>query len=251
MSDWDSAKNWYNDCVGEKGHYYHQAVVLPNALNLLNLHAKNSLLDLGCGQGVLARHLIKDVDYVGVDLSSKLIAEAKKTTKRASTAFISADASKPLPIEKTDFDAACFLLCLQNMEHPEGAIANASKHLKETGKLVIVLNHPCFRTPRQSSWGVDEQAKLQYQLLTAYLSPMKIPLQIHPGKGDQGGMTISYHYPISQYIAWLAQHGFVVDQLQEWCSDKTSEGGKARMENRARKEIPLFLAISALLYTKK
>src|SRR5579872_4859138 len=52
---WDSSENWYSSCVGEKGHYYHQTVVLPNVLRMLGKF--HSLLDLGCGQGVLARHL--------------------------------------------------------------------------------------------------------------------------------------------------------------------------------------------------
>ncbi len=250
MSGWDPAKKWYHDCVGEKVHYYHQTVVLPNVLRLLDLRSGNALLDLGCGQGVLARHLPKAIDYTGVDLSGELIKEAKRITKNPSVALIPYDAYKPLPIEKTNFDAACFLLSLQNMENPEGAIANAGKHLKEMGKLLIVLNHPCFRIPRQSAWGIDDAAKLQYRRVNTYMTPMAIPLQIHPGKGDQAGTTTSYHYPLSQYISWLHKYGFAVSGLEEWCSDKTSEGGKARMENRARKEIPLFLTLNTFLFKK-
>lgn len=250
MSGWDSAESWYSGCVGEKGHYYHQAVVLPNALRLLDLNKNTSLLDLGCGQGVLARNIPKGIDYVGVDLSKKLIDEAKKTTKREATAFLTADASQSLPLEKTDFDRACFLLSLQNMENPEGAIATASRHLKAQGKLLLVLNHPCFRIPRQSGWGVDEQAKLQYRRMNGYMTPMKIPLQIHPGKGDEAGVTITYHHPLSQYMGWLQKYGFAAYALEEWCSDKVSEGGKARMENRARREIPLFLALATFLFKK-
>jgi hypothetical protein len=33
--------------------------------------------------------------------------------------------------------------------------------------------------------------------------------------------------------------------MEEWCSDKKSEGAAARMEDRARKEFPLFLTILA------
>ena len=250
MSDWDPAENWYSGCVGEKGHYYHQAIVLPGILRHLHLQKGSSLIDFGCGQGVLARSIREEIEYVGIDLSKKLIDEAKKITKKRSCLFLHSDASKPLKIDKTDFDAASFILSFQNMENPEGAIANAAKHVKEMGKLVLVLNHPCFRIPRQSSWGIDESAKLQYRRVNSYMSPMEIPLQIHPGKGEKAGTTTSYHYPISQYTKWLQKYGFAIQEIEEWCSDKQSQGSKARMENRARREIPLFLMLSAFLFKK-
>ncbi|MES2273511.1 MAG: class I SAM-dependent methyltransferase [Chlamydiota bacterium] len=244
--NWDSSERWYNSCVGEKGHYYHQSVVLPGALRLLHLQEKGALLDLGCGQGVLARQLPEQISYWGVDLSSELIASARKLTQRKNTEFLVADASGKIPLEKKDFDSACFILSLQNMEHPEGAISNARRHLKDNGKLLIVLNHPCFRIPRQSSWGVDESAKLQYRQINSYMTPQKIPIQTNPGQKEQSSVTYSYHYPLSAYAGWLRKEGFVITHLEEWCSDKKSEGAKARMEDRARREIPLFLSILAM-----
>jgi len=43
----------------------------------------------------------------------------------------------------------------------------------------------------------------------------------------------------------LKEAGFVIEMLDEWCSDKQSTGSKAKMENRSRDEIPMFLAIVA------
>ena len=244
-SNWDAAEPWYHCCVGEKGHYYHQSVVLPNAIRLLELNASSSLLDLGCGQGVLSRHLPKNVTYFGVDLSLKLLAAAKRMSARSQSTFIAADACAPLPLEKRDFNRACFILSLQNMEHGENAIANASCHLQKEGILLLVLNHPCFRIPRQSGWGVDEKAKLQYRRINRYMSPLQIPLQIHPSKGEKSETFHSYHHSLSDYGNWLKKAGFTISLIEEWCSDKKSEGTKARMEDRARKEFPLFLALQA------
>jgi ubiquinone/menaquinone biosynthesis C-methylase UbiE len=251
MSSWDAAEKWYSDCVGNKGHYYHQSVVLPNALRMLNLTKQKSLIDLGCGQGVLARHLPDSIEYTGVDLSKKLIDEAKRTTKRKNCSFHVADATaQKLPLGKTDFDRASCILALQNMEHGEGAIQSAARHLREEGELLLVLNHPAFRIPRQSGWGVDEKASLQYRRMNGYMSPMNIPLQINPGKGEKSEIFYSYHQPLSNYISWLSKAGFLIHALEEWISDKKSEGAKARMEDRARREIPLFLALGAILFKK-
>lgn len=242
---WDSSESWYSSCVGEKGHYYHQAVILPNVSRLLDLKKQKSLLDLGCGQGVLARHIPCGIEYWGVDGSEKLLAEAMKLTKNPKCHFIHADATATLPIEKTNFDCACFVLSLQNMEHPKGAIQNAAFHLKPEGHLLIVMNHPCFRIPRQSHWGIDEASQLQYRRINRYMSPEKIPIQTTPAKGEKSSLTFSYHFPLSSYTEWMHESQFAILKIEEWVSDKKSEGPKARMEDRARKEFPLFLTFLA------
>lgn len=243
-TSWENSEEWYNRCVGEKGHYYHEAFILKGALRLLDLKPGSSLLDLGCGQGVLERHLPKTVKYLGVDSSKSLIAAAQKMSSRD---FLVADVCAPLPINDQKFDSACFILSLQNMEHPELAIAQASQHLNPGGKLLLILNHPCFRIPRQSNWGVDEQMHLQYRRMNVYMSPQKIPIQTTPSKGEKSATTYSFHYPLSFYVSALSKNNLHVICLEEWCSDKKSEGGRAKMEDKARKEFPLFLTILAKL----
>lgn len=240
--NWDASEKWYTSCVGEKGHYYHQSVILPNVKRLLEKFS--SLLDLGCGQGVLARQMPKETEYVGIDQSKALIASAKKLTKQAQ--FFVADAAHKLPIEKRDFDRATFILSLQNMEKGDDAIQHAAEHLKLNGKLLMVLNHPCFRIPRQSSWGIDEKKKLQYRRVDSYMLPLEIPIQTHPGKQEESSATFSYHHPLSEISSWLKKANLTIEVIEEWCSDKKSSGAKAKMEDRARNEIPLFMAIRAI-----
>ena len=240
-SSWESSHSWYDRVVGEKGHYYHQSVILPGVLRLLSLSPGDRLLDVACGQGILARSLSKGVDYVGADASPSLIAAAKQKSKHT---FLVADATKPFPLEEMSFTAATIILALQNIERGDLALQNIAPLLKKGGSLVLVLSHPCFRIPRQSSWGIDEPKKLQYRRIDRYLTPMSIPIQTHPGqKGTVE--TTTYHHPLSTYTQWLQQAGFAITEMEEWVSDKKSTGGAARMENRAREEFPLFLAIKA------
>lgn len=244
MSDtsWESSHKWYDTIVGEKGHYYHEHVVLPNSLKLLSLKQGDSLLDLGCGQGILSRHIPAHIDYVGIDASPSLIKEAKKRSQKP---FHVGDITKPLTLKHEQFSHAALILVLQNIEDHEKALENASQALKSGGKLLIVLNHPCFRIPRQSSWGVDEAKKLQYRRLDLYMSSLKIPIQTNPGAGEKSATTWSFHHPLSVYTEGLSKAGFVIAKMEEWLSDKQSTGAKARMENRSREEFPLFLALLA------
>ncbi len=239
-TSWESSHKWYDSIVGEKGHYYHEQIVLPNTLRLLKLQKDSSLLDLGCGQGVLARSIPHGIKYTGIDAAASLIHSAKAKSKHPFYVF---DITKPLQIKEAPFSHAALILVTQNLEHLEGAFKNASNHLQPGGKLLIVLNHPCFRIPRQSSWGVDEAKKLQYRRLDLYMSSLKIPIQTNPGKNEKSDTTWSFHHPLSFYFQELSKAGFLIETVEEWISDKKSSGGKASMENRSRKEFPLFMAL--------
>jgi len=111
-----------------------------------------------------------------------------------------------------------------------------------------VLNHPAFRIPRQSGWGINEKTKQQYRWVNRYSTPLKIPIDMNPGQKNQkssGQTTWSFHRSLQDYVSMLVKAGFVITGLEEWSSDKESEGKAARMENRARQEFPLFLTLIA------
>lgn len=244
-SSWEPVEGWYDKIVGEKGHYYHQKIVLPGVLKLLNLSPTASLLDLACGQGILARHLPPKVRYVGVDASASLIRAAGQHASKETQRFLVGDVTSPLSLEPQTFTHATLILALQNIADPLLVFKNAKQHLVPGGRFVIVLNHPCFRIPRQSSWQIDEAKKIQYRRIDRYLSPMEIPIQAHPSQKEKSAATLTFHHPLSSYSRWLKEAGFSIELIEEWCSDKTSYGKTAKMENRARDEIPLFLALVA------
>jgi ubiquinone/menaquinone biosynthesis C-methylase UbiE len=247
-TSWENVGGWYNGIVGDEGHYFHQRIILPGVLKLLGIDKNKdcALLDLACGQGVLARQLPINCHYTGIDISPTLIKAAKNTDKKPTHEFIVGDASKTLPLKKQDFTHAAILLALQNIEDGDQVVMNAARHLQKGGKFVIVLNHPCFRIPRQSGWGIEEEKKLQYRRIDRYQTDMKIPIQAHPSKGTSSATTWSFHHPLSTYSQWLKGAGFHIESIDEWCSDKTSTGKNAKMENRSREEFPLFMAITAV-----
>ena len=233
MPSWEEASSWYDKLVGEGGHYYHESVILP-ALSK-ELQGAISLLDVGCGQGILARHIPSKTAYLGLDASPSLIAAARK--KSPGCIFEVADVCKPWKIKKNDFTNAVMLLSFQNMESPKVALQEIRKHLISSGQLIIVLNHPAFRIPRHSSWGVDEKAHIQFRRINHYMSPQKIPIQV------QQTTTWSFHYPLSTISQMLFEAGFSIKKIEEWCSDKKSQGAHKAIENRARKEFPLFMTL--------
>jgi ubiquinone/menaquinone biosynthesis C-methylase UbiE len=241
-TSWENVGGWYNKSVGDRGAYYHEHVVIPKTLKLLGLHTGDNILDLGCGQGILGRSIPSGVNYTGVDIAPTLVRYAQAKDHKKEHVYVVGDVTRPLVVGD-GFTHAAIILALQNIENPAAVFQNLSRHIQIHGTVVVVLNHPCFRIPRQSLWGTDEQSKLQYRRINRYMTPLTIPVSMHPGQ-KQGESTWSFHNPISSYVSMIASVGFMVDAMEEWTSDKESQAGKTgKMENRARAEFPLFLAI--------
>ncbi|TPW21142.1 MAG: hypothetical protein FD126_971, partial [Elusimicrobia bacterium] len=247
-TSWQGASKFYDDSVGEAGHFYHQTVVLPGVMKMLRLGETECVkfLDLACGQGVMSRALPLTVEYWGVDLAEDLLASARKQDVRPTRRFIHADACGPLPFDDADFTHAACVLALQNVERPEALIATAAAHLAPGGRLVLAMNHPAFRIPKQSSWGEDMRMRIRYRRMDRYLSRQRIAIKMNPSLGDKSPETWSFHAPLSDIFLWFRQAGLYVEHLEEWVSNKKSAGPASVMENRARAEFPLFLALSAI-----
>jgi len=111
---------------------------------------------------------------------------------------------------------------------------------------VIVMMHPCFRGAKETSWGWDEKAGVQFRRIDRYLLPRKTPIATHPGS-NPNQYTWTFHRPLGAYVKSLGHAGFTIDAIEEWPSHKQSTSGpRAAAENTAREEIPLFLALRAI-----
>lgn len=245
-TSWEKVKDWYDGAVGREGHYYHRNLILPQLLKDWNLPLSPSpdVLDLACGQGVLGRAIPPHIPYTGIDASSSLIQLARQYDPHPLHQYLIGDITKALALKKKKFSHISIILALQNLEHPQLAISQAARHLREDGILTLVINHPFYRIPRQSSWGYDESKKLQFRRIDSYMSSLKIPIQTHPGS-ISSAETFTFHWPLSLLSHWIGKENLVIKAIDEWCSDKVSTGAKAKVENRARSEFPLFMAIHA------
>lgn len=78
-TDWQNVADWYDRLVGEQGSEFHQKIVLPGVLRLLDPQAGQRAIDIACGQGVLCRLLAEHgLDVVGVDAARSLIGAARE-----------------------------------------------------------------------------------------------------------------------------------------------------------------------------
>lgn len=249
---WEHVAQWYDAHLTQGPSDLYQEVVLPGVLSMLNVKAGERVLDVACGQGWLARLLADDGAVVtGVDASPSLIEAAKR--HGGGGEYVVGDArdlgaalgggTHPGP-----FEAASCVMALMNMDPMEPVLAGVAERLAPGGRFVAVILHPAFRSPGRTSWGWDRA--VQYRRVEAYLTPGRSEIVMNPGAAAHGAEPVhtrTYHRPIGAYVGAYARAGLLVEAMEEWASHRRSEPGpRAASEDRARREIPMFLAIRAV-----
>lgn len=242
-TSWGKVAGWYDEHLTSDD-TYHKKVLLPNILRLVDPKKDETIVDIACGQGYFTEALsTKGATLIGVDISEELIAIARKKSPKITYHVSTAEDLSALPDHSAD--KAIIMLAIQNIEHTQKLCSEVSRVLNNEGTFHIVMNHPAFRIPKQSSWDYDDKKKVQYRRVDQYISDSRTAIDMHPGMKDSP-QTISFHRPLQYYFKALSKAGFAVDRLEEWTSHKESDSGpRAQAENRARKEIPLFLYLRA------
>jgi RluA family pseudouridine synthase len=269
-TSWDHVAQWYDELVGDQPSDHYRDVILPGAVRLLGDVRGARILDVACGQGILSRHLAElGARVTGVDASESLIAAARAHAG-PQVEYVIADARAIGTLRHPKFDAATSVMALMNIDPLDPVLAGCAQALRPGGALVIVILHPAFRAPRQTAWGFETtrrtvipgtrpghggtkgHAKVrQYRRVDGYLSAGQFEIVMNPGEAARGKpkvTTWTFHRPLQTYVKTLHAAGFVIEALEEWPSlRRSAPGPRATEENRARREIPLFLGMRAVL----
>ncbi len=241
-TSWGKVSGWYDGLVNDPDSYQ-QKVILPNLIRVLDLKKEDIVLDVACGQGVFSHETAKSVSHVtGFDVGVDLVKLARQYSAPNEEFFVS-NADEPFIFKNESFDKAFCVLALQNIKNLNNVLRETRRVLKTGGKFVIVLNHPVFRVPQGSDWGYDEDRKAQFRKVFSYMTDKIVSIVMNPGKGGDK-KTVSFHRPLQTYFKEFSKNGFTVTRLEEWISHKESQNGPRKMaEDKARKEIPLFMCL--------
>lgn len=247
-TSWGGEADWYSEHLTQDD-TYHAKVLLPNILRIVAPQKGLTVLEIGCGEGFFARAIAHEGSEVtACDIAPELIEIGKK--KGGGVTYRVSKAQELAWVKEKSFDVVLGVLTLQNMERIDTVVKEVRRVLKPQGRFIFVLNHPAIRIPKASQWGYDEEEKIQYRRIDAYLSGRKITIDMHPGKKQKrASVTYSFHRSLQEYMKVLKGAGFCITRLEEWISHKVSEPGpKAQAENTARKEFPLFMMLETRIF---
>ncbi|MFM9996082.1 MAG: pseudouridine synthase [Phycisphaerales bacterium] len=273
-TSWDHVAAWYDELIDERRSDLYDAVIVPGVLRLLAPRPGMRVVDAACGQGDLCRRVAAlGVEAVGVDASPRLIDAARSRGAPPGGPAIRYEVGDARSLDTApgvapgSFDGATCVMALMNMNPLEPVCRGVARLLKPGGSFVAVILHPAFRAPGQTSWGWDgardgetkrrrdeetpaRGSARQFRRVDGYLSPGQRAIVMNPGEAAGGGApvtTVTFHRPIQAYIAGLSNAGLLVAAVEEWASPRVSRPGpRAAEENRARREIPMFLAFRAV-----
>ncbi|MBS0192240.1 MAG: pseudouridine synthase [Phycisphaerales bacterium] len=279
-SGWDHVASWYDNLIEEGKSDHFERVIIPGALRLTGPREGQRILDVACGQGAFCRVLAgQGARVTGIDISPRLIEAARRGAgrdgDRSRFEVVDARELEHAVLSGGAFDCVTCLMALMNIEPLAPVFHGIRSKLAPGGKFVCVILHPAFRAPGQTSWAWDAPARTaerpgsarprqgrpdrgklasekdrQYRRVDGYLSPAEHKIVMNPGAASSGAeaiTTTTYHRPLQTYMRLLADAGFVLEALEEWPSARQSQPGpRAAEENRARREIPMFLALRAV-----
>jgi len=247
LTGWGKVAGWYDELLDGEG-TYQKELILPNLIRLMEIKKGDKILDLACGQGFFSKEFLKaGAEVTGADISAELIDIAAKNSPE-NVKYIVSKADNLSKLVDNSFDKVVIVLALQNIENLNGTMSECFRVLKPKGKLYLVLNHPAFRIPKKSDWGFDDKSGVQYRKIEQYLSESLINIDMHPGSKEKDKIkTVSFHRPLQSYFSAFFKSGFFVLRLEEWVSHKKSQvGPRQKAEDKARKEIPMFLFMEAV-----
>jgi ubiquinone/menaquinone biosynthesis C-methylase UbiE len=242
-TSWNKVAGWYDELL-KNDDSYQAKVILPNLLRVLSLKNNEYVYDLACGQGYFADIFAHTgANVIASDISKKLIETAKKNSKEKVSFYIT-PAHRAQFLKNNSVDTIVIVLAIQNIENINEVLIECNRVLKNTGRIVIVLNHPAFRVPQGSDWYFADG--VQSRIVSRYLSESKVSIDMTPGEKNPKKKinTITFHRSLQYYMKLFSKNRFAITRLEEWISHKQSGIGPRQIaEDKARKEIPMFMCL--------
>lgn len=186
-------------------------------------------LDLGCGEGRVARDLAAlGHQVVPVDRSPSMVRAAAEA---ATPDVVLADSAR-LPLRSQAFDLVIAFMSLQDMDDMPGAVAEAARVLEPGGRMCLAVVHPLNAIGQFESKDPDAR----FILAGDYFERRR-----YTDTAERDGLTLTFHqhhWTLADYFGALEQAGLLTERVREATSP---EGNWRRM--------PLFLHIRAVKHS--
>lgn len=176
-------------------------------LVLAELEGVRRVLDIGCGEGQVARRIeAPERAAFGVDPAPSQLANG--LAARGGVRY-SLGLGEELPFRDDAFDAAVCCLVIEHVADADTLMSEVARVLEPGGRFVLIVNHPMFQGP--GSGLVDDRILGEtYWRVGPYLHNDVAIEEVDPG------VKIPFaHRPLSGYLNRLADLGLYLTHVEE------------------------------------
>jgi SAM-dependent methyltransferase len=203
---WEENSEWWarTFTAGADPEYEHQ--ILPLVAG--HLRGAGRVLDIGCGEGQVSRHVAAGGRplVVGVDPAPAQLARA---VARGGGARYLRASGEELPFRDGSFDAAVCCLVIEHVADEDAVFCEVARVLAPGGRFLLLVNHPLFQGI--GSGLVDDHILGErYWRVGPYLHDDVVVEEVDPG------VHIPFaHRPLSGYLNPLADAGLLLTRMEE------------------------------------
>lgn len=208
--EWNDAAESWTDFVREGKDYYRDGLNNPATFKLIGDVRGGLVLDLACGEGYNTRMLArKGAKVTGIDFSEKLVELAKleEEKEKLGICYRVSDATDLKWLSSNHFDLVTCFMSLQDIENYKRAIYEVARVLRNRGRFVFSIPHPCFETIIVN--GKRKSATRSYLGIIKYSIQWKMKRLAKPFR------TTSFHRALTDYFDALYASELFVSRLVE------------------------------------
>lgn len=198
-----------------------------------------SLVDLGCGYGWFCRwaHEQGAARVLGLDVSEKMLAQAKATTSGAGVTYERADL-EGVQLPGASFDVAYSSLVLHYISDVAAFFAEVRRALKPGARFVFSTEHPIYMAPSHPAWSTRDDGREIWPLDGYLAEGPRTTDWLAPG-------VVKHHRTLGTTLNSLIRQGFTITHVEEW--GPTDEQISAYPQWAKERDRPMFLLVAAQL----
>ncbi|MBE0512811.1 class I SAM-dependent methyltransferase [Candidatus Bathyarchaeota archaeon] len=208
--EWNDAAESWVDFVRKGKDYYRDELNNPATFKLIGDVRGRIVLDLACGEGYNTRILArKGAKVTGVDFSEKLIelARRQEAKEKLGIQYRVLNAADLKKFSSNHFHLVTCFMSLQDIEDYEKAISEVTRVLRNRGRFVFSIPHPCFETIITNGKRTSATKR--------YFETVKYPVKWKMERLAKPFRTTSFHRTLTNYFDALYRSRLFVSRLIE------------------------------------
>jgi SAM-dependent methyltransferase len=211
---YDEIAGWYDDAIREGALAPFHDWIVPITVDLAGGVEGYRVLDLACGQGVVARRLAeRGASVLGVDVSEKLLDLARRYERDEPRGieYERGDARTLDAVPDGAFDGVVCNMSLMDIPDLDATLGTVSRVLRPGGWFVFSVVHPVCQTPGSPLWAREGGTVVGVEIRDYFAEGYWRRGNPEGVRGKLG----AHHRTLSTYVNGLARAGLFIERLLE------------------------------------